>query len=338
MNSESPTFIIRDINRLFDLDFTRDQYTSMIERGEIPTPAKKGKGSYRYWTADDLPQIGRTFHPLVEPKRKKAITYSIYVAKGGGSWKTTFTHNFAKYLAMHGKKVLCVPLDPQQNLTRKFGIDNRKQTVLQTKKYFKGLFEAINEDLNVEEVIYKTNTKNIDIIPESAKLFNLQIYLNSQSFREAIIKDKLTEVYEKYDAILFDNNPSWDVVSINSIYASDILIAPVGIDSNSQETIEFFIETLNTQLKGIQLSDVIFAPGFYENNEMKRSILKSYQNNYDGLFTTANVRKATTVDEASFKKCSIFEYDTKAAVTEDFKRLFLEIWDRSVSAIDKTIN
>jgi chromosome partitioning protein len=338
MNESRPTFIIRDINRLFDLDFSRDQYTSMIEKGEIPSPSKRGKGSYRCWTVDDLPQIGKSFHPLISPKRKSAIICSVYVAKGGGSWKTTFTYNFAKYLAMHGKKVLCVGLDPQQNLTRKFGIDNRKQTVLQTKKYYKGLYEAINEDLDINDVIFETNTKNIDIIPESAKLFNLQIYLNSQSFREGIIKDKLNPINETYDIILFDNNPSWDVVSINSVYASDLLIAPVGIDSNSQETIEFFIETLNTQLKGIELSDVIFAPGFHENNEMKRSIFNSYQKNYNGLFTKNNVRKATSVDEASFKKCSIFEYDTKAAVTEDFKRLFLEIWDRSVSAVDKTLN
>lgn len=329
--SEQPKFLIRDINELFDLNYSRREYTDFIKQKKIPEPKKLGKGSYRYWTCEDLTLIGEEYDPLVESSSEEAIVISVFVQKGGGSWKTTFTLNFSKFLAMRGKKVLCIGLDPQQNLSHKFGIDNRKETVAKTRVYYKGLYEVIFENEPIKNVIYPTNTKNINIIPESPKLSSLSIQLVNLDFRETQLKSKIQDIKKNFDVILIDNNAAWDSATFNSLYASDILISPVGIDANSQETLETFVENINTRLQGNNLRDVICAPGFAEKTSaLKGSILASYQNQktYGNLFTRNKVRRAITLDEANFLKLSIFEHAPRDPVAEDLKRLCREIWER----------
>ena len=51
------------------------------------------------------------------------MVYVIGAAKGGTA-KTVTTYNLAYSLAEMGKKVLCVDLDPQGNMTTCFGVDD----------------------------------------------------------------------------------------------------------------------------------------------------------------------------------------------------------------------
>ena len=86
----------------------------------------------------------------------------------GGVGKTTTNINLAACLALKGKKVLVLDIDPQGNTTSGLGISKRS-------------LEATSYDLLVVDgidpytTIYNTKVQNMDIIPASVDLAGAEI-------------------------------------------------------------------------------------------------------------------------------------------------------------------
>ncbi|MBF0316165.1 MAG: ParA family protein [Oligoflexia bacterium] len=321
------------IKRMLDIEVSRATFYSWEERGEIPNTVGRKENERRSWSIESVAEIGKKMTPLATPENNNsAVVISIYLSKGGGSTKTTFAHNFAKYLALHGKKVLLVPLDFQLNLSKKFGIDNSPDRVEKTGEFYMGLYEAITkQDTHINDVVIKTRFPNIDIIPESDNLITLEFWLNAQAFREKVFRKALQPLIKEYDVVIFDNNPSWDTIRLNSICASDFLIAPIGADSESSNTLSRFLQTLNKQLDGYAFKDLIFIPSLTESNVLKKEIVNEYRTKYPLLFTANDIRKCTRVDEANALNLSVFEYCPKHPVAEDYKKVCAEVWTRIVN-------
>ena len=95
----------------------------------------------------------------------------------GGVGKTTTNINLAACLALKGKKVLILDIDPQGNTTSGIGI--RKKGLEKT------TYEVlIDEKMKVEEAILPTIVKNLDIVPASVQLAGAEIELVKLEGRE----------------------------------------------------------------------------------------------------------------------------------------------------------
>ncbi len=75
----------------------------------------------------------------------------------GGSGKSTTAVNLSAYLALAGKRVLLIDLDPQGSLTTHFGID--KKSLERT------MYEVLSDQAGLSEVIVSTETQGLDIAP-----------------------------------------------------------------------------------------------------------------------------------------------------------------------------
>ena len=297
---EQQYFNFNQVKLILNHDFTKDSFYKMERKNEIPKATRRGS-SYRYWTIQNIAEIGEKFRTLSKlDDHKKPLKMSFYLTKGGGSHKSTTAFNLARYYALMGVKTLLVPLDFQMNMSKRLGMDNTPSVIKSRGSYFKGLFECFDSNLDVRKVIYKTGFPNIDIIPESRQLVRLEVLLNSISYsRETALKKLLEPIKKEYELIIFDNNPNWNILSVNSIVAADILVSPIGCDSNSLDTIELFNSTIDDQLKGLKIADRVFIAGFTENNALKKQILEIYHDNYNSYFLRSDIRKSTSVDEAN---------------------------------------
>lgn len=142
-----------------------------------------------------------------------------FINQKGGVGKTTTCVNMASYLAVMGKRVLLVDLDPQGNATSSLGID--KDANLKT------IYNVIVDDNLLDEVMLKSKVENLDIVPSNVDLAGAEIELVQMNNREKVVKKILQTVKGNYDFICIDCPPSLGLLTVNALTASDSIIIPI---------------------------------------------------------------------------------------------------------------
>ena len=178
----------------------------------------------------------------------------------GGVGKTTTVINLAAGLALREKKILVIDLDPQGNATTGLGLSNTSQTS-------KTIYNVLNGNEKISEVVQKTNFKNLDVITSNVDLSGLEVETAGDGRRAFILKDQL-EAYLNdsggfYDYVLIDCPPSLSLLTIMALVASNSLLVPLQTEffaleglTQLMKTIERIKNNLNTnlQIKGILLT------------------------------------------------------------------------------------
>lgn len=164
----------------------------------------------------------------------------------GGVGKTTTTISLAVSLAKMGKKVLCVDLDPQGNLTMALGYDQPDELAETISNL---LIKHINKSLtNVskekEEENYILHSNGIDFIPSNIELADLENILMNTMSRENVLKNFLKPLTVIYDYILIDTLPSLNILTVNALNASNEVVIPVQAQYLSAKGLELLLQTI----------------------------------------------------------------------------------------------
>ncbi|HHX69259.1 MAG: AAA family ATPase [Miniphocaeibacter sp.] len=238
----------------------------------------------------------------------------------GGVGKTTTVVNLSAALGLKKKKVLVVDLDPQGNSSSGFGID---KNTLDHNVY--DLF--INDTLPISELIYKTKSKNVDIIPSNTALSGVEVELINVADRESILKKALKDCKD-YDYIIMDCPPSLGILSINALTASDSVLIPIQSEYYALEGVSQLVETINLVKKSLnkklEVEGVLISMFDGRNNlslEVVEEVKKYFKNKVFKTIIPRNVRLA----EAPSYGESIFDYDEKSKGAIAYEKLAKEI-------------
>ena len=155
----------------------------------------------------------------------------------GGVGKTTTVFNLSEALAREGKKVLMIDLDPQGSLTAYLGFDPLKITHT--------VYDVLIDSMPIEDSIYETDTENLHIITSGIDLSAAEVAIVSKIGSEFVLKKKLGKIKELYDYIIIDNSPSLGMLTVNSLIASNYVIAPVDPTYLSLKGLDILTATLN---------------------------------------------------------------------------------------------
>ncbi len=141
------------------------------------------------------------------------------VNQKGGVGKTTTSVNLSACLAKAGKKVLLIDMDPQGNATSGLGVDNRTVE--------KSIYDVLIGDMDMKEVIIKTEYQRLYICPSSIALSGAEIELVNIMAREYRLREALSDIKKDFDFILLDCPPSLGLVTLNALTAADSVLMPI---------------------------------------------------------------------------------------------------------------
>ncbi|HHX61716.1 MAG TPA: ParA family protein, partial [Epulopiscium sp.] len=141
------------------------------------------------------------------------------VNQKGGVGKTTTVINLAACLNKLKYKVLIVDMDPQGNASSGSGIEKNKVS--------NTIYDFLIGNMEIKETIYKTPIEKFDVIPANMNLAGADIEISNQIRREFLLLKGLKEIRDQYDFIIIDCPPAVNLLTINSLTASDSVIIPM---------------------------------------------------------------------------------------------------------------
>jgi len=232
----------------------------------------------------------------------------------GGTGKTTTALNLSAGLALRGKQVLCIDLDPQGSLAGQLGIKSTNT-----------LAELFLDNLPVQECIYPAR-ENLDVISSSRKLLSVDGMLwnmESASAARRVLAGKLIDLPAKYDFVIVDFPPAASKISENGLMIVNELVVPMPLSHLSLVGAYQAVGTLKAISKtpGHQMRLAWVVPTLYDERLRKdRLIMISLNRQFPGQVSHPIRNNVRLAESPAYQK-TIFEYAPRSHGAQDYARL-----------------
>ena len=226
----------------------------------------------------------------------------------GGVGKTTTNINLAACLAIKGKKVLVLDIDPQGNTTSGLGISKRGLENTMYEVLITGGYDPKN-------AIRHTVVNGLDIIPASVELAGAEVEMVQLEGREKRLKRALDTIRDGYDYIFIDCPPSLGLLTINSLTAVDSVLIPIQCEfyalegvSQLMSTIELVKKSMN---KNLSIQGVILSM-FDGRTNLSIQVVEEVKRYFKQKVYTTVIPRNVRLAEAPSYGLPIMEYDPKS--------------------------
>lgn len=243
----------------------------------------------------------------------------------GGVGKTTTCVNMSTYMALMGKKVLLIDIDPQGNATSGLGQDKAGDV--------KSIYDVISGNVDVVDAVQKTEIQGLDIIPANIDLAGVEVEIVYMKDRENIIKKILSKVKNSYDYITIDCPPSLGLLTVNALTASDGVIIPIQCEFFALEGLSQLMNTIRL-VKKTNLNPTLTVEGVVLTMRDTRSNLGRQVAEEIGkffgssVFNTTIPRNVRLAEAPSYGK-PIYLYDKSCSGSIAYLKLTEEYLDKN---------
>lgn len=237
----------------------------------------------------------------------------------GGVGKSTSVYNIGAGLAMNGKNVLLIDVDPQGDLTKMLG--QRKPHDLPV-TLGNALNDVVADTENSSHPEILRHHEGFDFVPANRTLSAVEVSLVNVMSRETVLRRYVNSIKKPYDYVLLDCNPSLGMLVINALSASDYVLIPVQADYLAAEDMTELVGTVQNVKKGINHNLKIGGVFLTMANEtnFRKEVVSAVKENFGKHLPVLQAVIPATVRlaEISTADKSIFRHEPRGKAAEAF--------------------
>lgn len=223
----------------------------------------------------------------------------------GGTGKTTTAAALAQCAAADGKKVLCVDMDAQANLTTYTGA-----------QIGAGTYDVL-AGRDAGQTLIQHTGQMLDVLAGSANLAAIRTRPGSSKR----LQTALERYRSVYDMIVVDTPPQLGELTYNAINAADSILVPLEADAGSVQGLQQIAgiaAQMQRQIAGCIITR--YAPRSRINQQMEdiiRDMAARLRIRYLG-----GIRQCIAVREAQSLRQSLYDYAPKSNSAKDYRALY----------------
>jgi len=211
----------------------------------------------------------------------------------GGVGKTTTAVNLAAGVALLGKRVLLVDMDPQGNATSGLGVDPRS---LQTTVY-----NCLVNYVKFQDAVRVTEVNGLSLLPANADLSGAEIELVNMEEREKLLRQFLRDVEPQFDVIFLDCPPTLGILTVNALVAAHSILVPVQCEYYAMEGLSRLVgnidrvrQSFNPELE----MEGILLTMFDARNTLARQVVDPVREYFKEVVYSTMIPRNVTLAEA----------------------------------------
>ena len=261
--------------------------------------------------------------PASNTKQRRAPRTIAIANQKGGVGKTTTAINLGTGLAVVGKGVLIIDLDPQGNASTGLGIERGARRVTS--------YDVLMGDANIVDSIHATIVPNLSIVPATADLSGAEIELIDMPRRSFQLREAILALETVYDYVFIDCPPALNLITINALVAAQAVVVPLQCEFFALEGLSLLLRTIervrqshnpNLAIQGVVLTM------FDKRNNLSDQVAADVREFLgDKVYDTVIPRNVRVSEAPSHGKPALL-YDHRCAGSNAYMRLASELLRR----------
>lgn len=248
-----------------------------------------------------------------------------FINQKGGVGKTTSVLNIGSALALEGKKVLLIDLDPQGSLTKSSGFRD-------VSKQEKTVAEALAEGEGLIWTIRKRESDHpVSVAVADLRLSSVALDLADAPDRDFRLKKLIDGLRARFDYVLIDCAPSLTILTIMAMVACDEVIVPVSPQFMPLDGVADLLTIMNLTSKRvgrkIRIGGVLVTL-VTSRRSLDRQVIEAIRERFPEETYQTVIKNLSKVAEAPTEGEDLFEYDPRGEATEAYRQVAREILQR----------
>ena len=233
----------------------------------------------------------------------------------GGVGKTTTNINLGACLALKGKRVLMLDIDPQGNTTSGIGVSKKELEYT--------VYELLIEDnFDPRDAVLHTSVENLDLIPANVDLAGAEIEMVQLEGREKRLQKAINKIRNDYDYIFIDCPPSLGLLTINSLSAVESVLIPIQCEFYALEGVSQLMSTIELVRKNLkpdlEVEGVVLSM-FDGRTNLSIQVVQEVKKYFGAKVYSTVIPRNIRLAEAPSFGMPIVEYDPRSKGAEAYR-------------------